>query len=110
MSLPPERGRWKKRIRERARARSRARKKAGHGRGHGLREIEEENLRVLVRRDRERRLVLDRGAVAGVQRGAVQVDAAARDLEPRAAAAAEGVLDALAAVEDRGVDPRVLMD
>src|SRR5437773_214520 len=43
-------------------------------------------------------------------RGAVHVDAAARDLEPRAAAGRERVLYALAAIEDRGVDLRVLMD
>src|SRR5437870_11786405 len=75
-----------------------------------LGEVEQKDLRPLGGADRERRLVLDRGAVAGLERGAVHVDAAARDLEPRAAAGREHVLDALAGVEDRGVDLRVLMD
>src|SRR2546423_1939014 len=73
-------------------------------------QIEKENLRPLGGDDRERRLVLDRGAVAGFEGGAVHVDAAAHDLEAGAAAGRERVLDALAAIEGRGVDLGVLMD
>src|ERR1051325_1580041 len=75
-----------------------------------LAKIEEENLRVLRGADRKRRLVPDRGAVALLQRCAVDLDAAARHLNPSAAAGAQRVLDTLALVEQRGVNLRVLMD
>src|SRR4029078_3228306 len=75
-----------------------------------LAKIEEEDLGVLGGGDRKRRLVLARGAVALLQRSAVDVDAAARDLNPDAAAGAQRMPDTLALVEQRGVDLRVLMD
>src|SRR5207248_5840874 len=83
-TLPPERGRWGRAVREessnavvstagRAPSRRPGRRDAASPAGGtpALLEIEEQDLRRVDRSDRDGRLVLDRSAVASLQRGAV---------------------------------------
>src|ERR1700741_2355227 len=71
-------------------------------------QIEEQPLRAAAR-ERERGLVRDGSAVAGFERLAVDVDFAARDLNPAVAIGLEVVRHGRA-VEQRGVETHVLMD
>src|SRR5262245_17390671 len=73
--------------------------------GPRSRQVEQQDLRGLARRHRDRPLVGDREAVAVRERDSVHVDAAARDLEPAGAAGPELVARLRAGREAR--DPEV---
>src|SRR5262249_40434125 len=79
------------------------------------REVEEEELRLFTRRDRDRSrragaLGLDRRAVPRLELLAADLEPALHGLEPGVAAGRELVLHARAGVEAAGVEARVLVD
>src|SRR6516165_4904420 len=74
----------------------------------GLRQVEDQYFRVVYARELQRLLRGDCCTIAGVERLAVQRDAAARDLHVRVATGLQRVLDGFTGRENRGVEFVVL--